>query len=197
MFLNKTISKRFMKEAYNNNGLTVGNISEGIIASGSYWKIWTPVYNMPNWYKACLIELIGEIPGEGTVLEYRKNEAPQYVISENPALDIHALYMKADQPYIVTPVSYKRGYLEYQFLQKKDSLEVADVPKGLFNIIDFSNMESDESYPSGPSTDKYADLFYWANERCVLELVRARISDKDMTRVMDALTAIDFCKEGA
>lgn len=192
MFINKTVFKRFAKEAYNHDHLTVGNVYEGIVVSGEYWKIYAPGGNMPNWFKAALIELIGELPDKDIVLEYRKEEAPQQRLYEDWELDLHALFMKAKNSYTVTPVLYEKGWMNYHFFQSNTDAEILGVPENLFKMVDFSNMESDEFRPAGPSTDERKSWFYWSNEHCVLGLMCIKPHNENIRAVMDAISAIDF-----
>lgn len=192
MFINKTVFKRLAKEAYNHDHLIVGNVYEGIVVSGEYWKIFAPGGDMPNWFKAALIELIGELPDKDIVLEYRKKEAPQQRLYEDWEFDLHALFMKAKNPYTATPVLYEKGWMGYHFFQSNTGAEVLAIPEYLFKMVDFSSMENDEFRPAGPSTDERESWFYWSNERCVLGLICVKPHDANAKAVMDALSVIDF-----
>lgn len=66
------------------------------------------------------------------------------------------------------------------------------VPERLFKMVDFSNMESDEFRPDGPSTDERKSWFYWSNEHCVLGLMCIKPHNENIRAVMDAISAIDF-----
>lgn len=147
---------------------------------------------MPNWFKASLIELIGELPDKDIVLEYRKGEAPQQRLYEDWELDLHALFMKAKNPYTVTPMLYEKGWVNYHFFQSNTGAEILGVPENLFQMVDFSNMENDEFRPAGPSTDERKNWFYWSNERCILGLMCIKPHNENIRAVMDALSAIDF-----
>lgn len=193
MFINKTVFKRLLKEAYNGHRLKIGNVYEGTVISGEYWKIWVRDGNyMPNWFKAVVIELIGEFPGKGMVVEYGKGEPPQQTISENMAYDLHTLYMTAKRPYTVTPMIYEKGYAVLHFLQNDETKEIAALSEELFGLIDFSNMEREECHPSGPASDKYEERFYWANEACVLELYGIRSYNDKVLQIMSQLSEVDF-----
>ena len=64
MFLNKTKFKKMMKEAYNGGGLRVGRIYDGLVISSGTWSSWPREGDIPNWLKAAVIELAGELPEE-------------------------------------------------------------------------------------------------------------------------------------
>lgn len=193
MFINKTVFKRLLKEAYNGHQLKIGKVYGGTVIFGGYWKIWVRDGNyMPNWFKAVVIELIGELPDKGMVVEYGKGEPPQQTISENEAYNLHTLYMSAKRPYTVTPMIYEKGYTALHFLQNDETKEIAALPEELFGLIDFSNMEREECRPSGPASDRYGERFYWANEACVLELCGVRSYDDKVLEIMSQLSEIDF-----
>lgn len=192
MFVNKTVFKRLLKEAYNNNRLRIGDVYGGIAISSGYWKLWCREGYIPNWFKASVIELIGEFPDVGTVVEYGKGEVTQQVIADNEEYDLHSRYLNAREPYTVTPVVFEDSYAPIRFLQKNGTKEIIALQEKLYQMIDFSNMEKDEMRPAGPSADKYGYQYYWANEHCVLELFGIDIGEGKACEVAAQLEGIDF-----
>lgn len=193
MFINKTVFKRILKEAYNGHRLKIGDCFGGMVVSGGYWKIWVREGNyMPNWFKAAVIELIGEFPEVGTMVEYGKGDVPQQILVGNAEYDLRSLYMAAKRPYTVTPMIYKNGYSALHFLQDNETKEITALSEELFGLIDFSNMESEESRPAGPSVNEHESKFYWSNEGMTLELCGIRTYDNKVMEIMAQLGETDF-----
>ncbi len=191
MFLNKTVFKRLVKAAYNNGRLAVGDIYGGILIDGKIWRIWCAEGHMPNWAKAALVELIGEFPGVGQLLEYKKNEVPQICLSENEDLNLPAMYRRAETPYTVTQVTYGEKYFKLRFLQNRKTKELAALSEELYSLIDFSNLEPEENRPAGPSTFD-GNRFFWKNEQYILALYGMRTTDEKTLEVMSQLGKIVF-----
>ena len=74
MFLNKTVFKKWIKEAYNSGILVVGRVFDGLVLAGSHWIVWADEEHVPNWVKAAVIEHVGHLPSEGTMIQYGKGE---------------------------------------------------------------------------------------------------------------------------
>lgn len=72
MFLNNTILKRLMKEAYKTAGMTVAQTSERYFIGGSYWEMDVRKAFMPKQILAQLIELAGEVPKTGIAFRATK-----------------------------------------------------------------------------------------------------------------------------
>lgn len=65
MFIKSAGFKRLINEAYNNNGLRIGDDGNGIYICGGYWTIWVRKGYIPKKELAAIIELTGEMPEEG------------------------------------------------------------------------------------------------------------------------------------
>lgn len=72
MFLNNTILKRLMKEAYKTGRMTVAQTEERYFISGSYWEMDVRKAFMPKQILAQLIELAGEVPEQGKAFRATK-----------------------------------------------------------------------------------------------------------------------------
>lgn len=192
MFLNKAVFKRLLKESYNSNILRIGSANGGLVILGSHWKIWSREAVMPNWFKAVLIELIGEFPEEGTLLQYGKGEVPQQVFAQNLEFDIRTEYMAAKQPYTAVPLVAEYGCARIRFMQNNKTKEISLLSEELFSVVDFSNMEKDENRPAGPSADANNERFYWSNDACTLVIFGLRTHNKKLLELMDQLQEIDF-----
>ena len=82
MFIKSAGFKKLIKEAYNHNGLRIGNDGKGIYICGGYWAIWVRKGHIPKKELAAIIELTGEMPDEGAGFKSGKG-GNQYEMPEN------------------------------------------------------------------------------------------------------------------
>lgn len=196
MFLNKTRFKKWMKNAYQNEGLTAGMIYGGLVLSGAGWIAWTEKGYIPNWVKAAVIELVGELPKEETVFKAQKNELLQYEIGENPIYDLPLRFLEASVPFWVTPVTYQSGYNTYRLLQNCRTKRIYFLAEGFYEIFDLSELTQEEGSPVGPSArDPEGEFLYWKSAHAALA-VRQSIEAADRHRIREHLETINFQKEG-
>lgn len=203
MFLNKTVFKKWIKDAYNHGGLRVGRVFDGFVLAGSHWIVWADEDEMPNWVKAAVMEYTGQLPDEGKVVRFQKGESEQYVINDD-FLNLPLKFCEAKEPYVVTPVVYGGKYNSYRLLQDKQDMRIITLPEGLYKVIDFSNLgKSDkqpdgitEHRPAGPVAVGYpAEILYWKNEYSALALCTARTGDAKANEMITLLSKIDFGEE--
>lgn len=192
MFLNKSIFKKWLKAAYNGSGLKVGMVYDGLVVSGSSWVSWTKRETIPNWFKAALIELTGELPQEGEMMEFKKGDNPQMVIP-NTYHDLPYKFMEAKINLEVTPVVYGSKWNQYRLLQRKDTNEIVTLSEDMYSVIDFSSLE-EESIPAGPSSEgRECDVIYWKNEFSALALCAYKMDDP--LGLIDLLESINFWRD--
>lgn len=192
MFLNKTIFKKWIKDAYNHGGLKVGRNYEGLVLSGSYWVVWINKNEIPNWVKAAIIEFVGTLPEDYEMFLAKKDEAIQTEIAENNYFDLPNRFMEARVPFDVAPIVYGTKWSEYRFLQCRQTKQMIALPEHLYSVIDMSNLDGDENRPMGPcSISNSGDFLIWKNEKSALGLCTAKIGDAG-NEVMELLRQIDF-----
>lgn len=191
MFLNKTMFKRWIKDAFRHNGLVVGRIYGGLVISGGAWVTWTQEGYVPNWLKAAIMEHTGELPNEGEVFKAKKDEVQQYEVSENPYLDLPKRFREARIPFLVIPVIYDTRWASYRLIQCRMSGEVIPIPSEYYDIIDIREAEHDGT-PVGPSSrDETGRMLIWKNETSALAVSRAEMSEKGAP-VLRALKDLKF-----
>lgn len=194
MFLNKTMFKKWIKNAFNHGGLAVGYIYDGLVISGSPWVVWIRDDDVPNWVKAAVMEYTGELPRHGRTFKAEKDNAIQYEISENPYFNLPERFMEAKIPFTVTPVVYSTNWAAYRLVQCREGNELLGVSEGLYGIIDLKELEGD-GVPMGPSSrNSQGDILIWKNESSALAICSSKLGD-DGNRVLNALKHIDFRKE--
>lgn len=192
MFLNKTIFKKWIKDAYNHGGLKVGRNYGGMVLSGNYWVVWIDKCEIPNWVKAVVIEFAGTLPEDYQMFLAKKDEPIQTEIAENDYLDLPSRFMETKVPFNVTPVVYGTKWNEYRFLQNRRTMDLIALPEPLYSVIDMSNLDGNENRPMGPSSssDK-GDFLIWKNEKSAPSLCTAKIGNAG-NEVMELLRQIDF-----
>lgn len=194
MFLNKTMLKKWIKNAFNHGGLTVGYIYDGLVISGSTWVVWTDEGFIPNWVKAAVMEYTGELPKLGCVFKAEKDSPIQYEISENAFLNLPERFMEAKIPFTVTPVIYAANWNSYRMMQCRQTNSLIAVSEDLYGVIDLKELE-DESVPMGPaSRNEQGEILIWKNQHSALAVCSSKLGD-DGNRVLEALERIDFRKE--
>lgn len=200
MFLNKTVFKKWIKEAYNHGALKVGRIFDGFVLSGGFWIVWAVEDDMPNWIKAAVMEYAGSLPEQGEFIRMQKNELTQHIFADD-MYDLPKMFLKANVAYTVTPVVCGGKYNEYRLLQEREELGIVTLPEELYSVIDFSNLgKSDrkpdgiaENRPAGPAAVGHnAEILYWKNEQSALALCTAKTGDGTIQKVISQVSVIDF-----
>lgn len=73
MFLNNTILKRLMKEAYKNENMVVAQTEDRFYIGGAYWEMDVRKAFIPKQIMAQVIELAGEVPAQGKAFRATKD----------------------------------------------------------------------------------------------------------------------------
>lgn len=192
MFLNKTMFKKWIKHAYSYQGLVVGRIYGGLVVSGANWVSWTRDGYVPNWLKAAIIEYAGELPKEGTAFRAKKDEVPQYEISENPYLNLPECFRGAKVPFQVIPVIYDTKWSRYRLVQCRSSGEIIPLPSDYYDIIDVREIDESESWPVGPAArDERGSILIWKSEVSALAVARGEMSESGFP-VLKALRGLEY-----
>lgn len=195
MFLNKTLFKKWIKNAYNNGGLTVGMVYGGLVLSGRGWVTWTEDGAVPNWVKAAVMEHTGELPGRGNIFKAQKNELLQYEVSENEFFNLPERFLEAKHAFSVCPVTYTPNYMEYRMLQSRTTRKILFLPEDYYRIIDLSELGK-ENPPMGPSSNSgmAGSVMMWKNENSALA-VCSMDGGYDKHKIGELLEQVDFGKE--
>lgn len=195
MFLNKTIFKKWIRNAYCHGGLTVGMIYGGLVLSAKGWITWTKDGAVPNWVKAAVMEHTGELPGRERVFKAQKNELLQYEISDNGCFDLPERFLEAREAFTVTPITYAPGYTAYRLLQSRATKRIILLPEDYYSIIDLSEL-GEENPPMGPSCKSAIEgsFMMWKNENSALA-VSSMEGGYDKHEIGKLLQEVDFGKE--
>lgn len=188
MFLNKTKFKKMMKEAYNGGGLRVGRIYDGLVISSGTWISWTREGDVPNWLKAAVIELAGELPEEGDMFQVSYSDGMQYQIKDNPIYDLPSRFRESHFSFTDTRVTLEG----IRFFQSSQSRRIIAVDGRFASLIDLKELQG-ENPPMGPvSATEKGDSLIYKNEESAFCFMRLSPSNSQTMEVMNILGSISF-----
>ena len=93
MFIKSAGFKKLIKEAYNRNGLRIGNDGKGIYICGGYWAIWVRKGHIPKKELAAIIELTGGMPDEGAGFKSGR-AGNQYEMAEGDTIVENSIFVE-------------------------------------------------------------------------------------------------------
>lgn len=164
MFLNQNALKRLCKQAYKNWGLHIEHTMEGHIAIGSSaWTLEIQEDRMPNGIKACLIEMVGDLPNAGEGYKYHKKEAPQSEVEGMTYKGLERMFDHMKEDYTETNVRIKHEGDWLALLQNVSTGEKILINDTFVDMIDESEVERDkgECEPGYPRANGYNVI--WSN----------------------------------
>ena len=191
MFVNAKGFKRLIKQAYNNRGLHIEHTGGMYAITSNRWRMEIIDTRLPKSIKACLIELIGDLPGDEEGIVARKKEAPQ----EEFGIAFQGLEKIFDQ------MTHDITESNVRFLQDTDWLAVyQDVSTGaklainatFADLIDESelNEQEGECSPGYPRTN--GTRVIWSNNVMQFMCYTRDIKYRKEEKLMNALEEIDI-----
>lgn len=189
MFLKTNGFKRLIKEAYKISGLKVGNDGTGIYLAGAYWVIWIKKDMIHKKELGAIIELTGEIPGPGEVLNATK-AGNQYEVPWHEIYNAMEGAEKCTKSLEETRVSLHLP-AEAKLIQDTENGKLHMIDRYCIDIIDNSIIEEEETPAVGPLMGENKG-FYWKNNVmayyvCEMESEKAQeileyLGGKDITK---------------
>lgn len=179
-----------IKEAYNGGGLRVGRIYDGLVISSGTWISWTREGDVPNWLKAAVMELTGELPEKGDLFQASCADGIQYQIKENPIFDLPGRFRESHFAFTDTKVT-QEGIC---FFQNKQNGNIIAVNEKFASLIDLKELQG-ENPPMGPvSAIGKGDSLIYKNEESAFCFWRLEPSNEQTVELMDLLETIEFKK---
>lgn len=198
MFIHLKDFKRLLKEAYTGVGLCVARRGDDVLLSGSGWVIATEKESMDKKQLAAVIELTGELPGNGEAFKATKEEN-QYEFSEAhwDMIDRTDAARGEEEKLTVTPIVLER----YPNGKAMRVLQAADGRVEVLNdrfvkAIDSASMNLDHEHEvQGPFFNpKFPKQVYWKSEATTLAAI---LYDQDELKEKDILEYLrDIKMEG-
>lgn len=187
MFIHLKDFKRMLKQAYTGVGLCVARRGDDLLFSGSNWAIATEKESMDKKQLAAVIELTGELPGDGEAFKATKEEN-QYEIGEvHWDMIDRTEDREKEEKLTVTQVVLER----YPIGKAMRVLQAADGRVEVLNdrfvkAIDSLSMNTDYEYEvQGPFVNfEFPKQVYWKSEATTLTTI---LYDQDELQEKDIL----------
>ncbi len=195
MFLNKTILKKFIKSSFRKEGLVVGRVYEGLVVAGGTWITWTEDGYIPNWLKAAVMEHTGELPKQGCMFKVKKDELIQYEIADNDLYDLPGMYRRCRSTYTVTPVVVSNKYSSIRLLQQDSTKRMLAVQEIYHEIIDLSELESENAPGKPVSLSEGGGVLIYKNEHSAYAFVPLDGMLDTVREIAEHIELIDFNEE--
>lgn len=192
MFITTQGFKKLINEAYKGAGLTIGNDGAGYYISGSYWVIWIMQGRIPKKELAAIIELTGELPGDGERFKATK-AGNQYELPwhEGYAAMRHAL--ECEECIEVTPLTlkYSTGQ-QARILQNTNNGTIVLINERFIDIVDNTVVEYDkgEYQAEGPMISGRMQGVFWRNDTMALHVYTR--TDDENKRLIGYLETFDI-----
>lgn len=190
MFLNITEFKKFLKTAYKGSGLIVGVLDGNLILTNSsrIWGVQVDGDYIPNKLKAALVELIGDLPEEGEVLNYTQDAAQTEM--DLGDFDFYDMWMRAQDFAAKSPIVLKNDYGEYVLMQVRSTMEMRPLYRDFLDIISAKDLEhAVEEMPVRPSFRN--GVLYWKNDTTIYWACTSKIQDAYENEVLPRLEFLD------
>lgn len=168
MFLSSKILPRLMKAAFKGPGLRIGMVEGGLyLAQPNNWEVLLLKNSLGNKIKSTVIELHGQFPRPGEVLQIRKGEAA-YPVPQPPCLKERL--GQAKQGAVSTKVIlYLRGD-EYWLFQGEEH-EIVMIRREHLELVDCTEIDYDiEGEPVGPSYQDIREGIFYRNATGILHI---------------------------
>ena len=197
MFIHLKDFKRLLKGAYTGVGLCVARRGDDVLFGGSGWGIATEKESMDKKQLAAVIELTGELPGNGEAFKATKEENQYEIGGVHWDMIDRTEDREEEEKLTVTEVVLERypGGKAMRVLQAADGrVEVLD--DRFVKAIDPMSMNLDyECEVQGPFINrKFPKQVYWKSEAATLT---ALLYDQDELKEKDILEYLrDIKMEG-
>lgn len=184
MFLNTTILKRLMKDAWKGAGLTVGKEGEDIFLFGGYWIARAKEEFIPNTIKGLIVELAGELPKDGIIFKTIKDCGNQYELPGNSTYDIKENAKTANCTLEKTNIFMQQGASLCRVLQNTNSNKSILINNALVEIvdpmlIDEANGETSVIGPTMATPDGHA-IYWHSNVSAFMACIRISDGEKEV-----------------
>lgn len=190
MIFNKSVFKKFLKEAYKGYGLLVGNNDGEIILAGSWWIMTMDkdVFNKDG--RAALVQLTGVLPEQG---EYWRSTSAGNQIEMPPDY----ININVEQYDLTEPLKKTALILEIptpvRVYQKKD--KIVCVNEMVEMLLDpYAVNEGENDTIAGPYDRGLKNLnnLYWTNGPCQFVASTVILEKEDYTKFIVDIGQLDI-----
>lgn len=195
MFINTSIFKKLAKEAYNHQGLTVGNDGDGIFFEDGYWILWVKEGFLPKKEKAAVIEMTGELPEAGEVFKAMKKMGNQMELERKDAWDIRKRIQNANEQVKPTGLLIMEKDKLCRLMQTENN-EILSCNEMLYQLVDNTHINREEEREArGPYKSPGGKILYWENEICVYAAYIRCPKDEKELEILSHLEKIKLTKD--
>lgn len=179
MFINTTIFKKMLKQAYKTRGFIIGNDAGHIFIDGWSWVIRVQEEYLTNRIKAAVVELAGEIPAPEEVFKCHKEEANQYEVPWHEQWDTDKAFDESTNEFENTRILLKYATEDLRVMQDKQNNHCIVLSEQYFNLIDEYCMDVEvDTYPVGPvALSEEGNMLFWKNNIMSVGLCTVHISE--------------------
>lgn len=194
MFIKQSIFKKLINASFKGKGLTIGHVMDKnayVITSG-WWMIWILKDFLPNKEKAMLIELVGELPTEGQIIQMTKDGWQQYEFETCRIFDLPTRFRMAKTEFFVTSMLHENKGTLKRILQEEKTGDIRLIHNMIVDAVELGlpDKENGETEAVGPVTDD-GELMIWGSNVCYLATTKWLASDKQKI-FWDSLSALSI-----
>lgn len=186
MFIKSAGFKKLIKEAYNHNGLRIGNDGQGIYICGGYWAIWVRKGYIPKKELAAIIELTGEMPDEGAGFKSGR-AGNQYEMLENVFFEVMKNAEACERCANVTTllINTQLG-AKQRVIQDPDTNRIYLINEKFIEMLDNTciSQKDGEIEAEGPLLGPLDGIF-WKNNMMALHVMRQESREKELIAYLE------------
>lgn len=191
MFIRENIFKKLVKKAFDDEELDIERRGELIAIKAGWWHLQCIESHLSNKAKACLIELIGNLPGDGMAMLYGKDCEPQIAIPGTVMnFEQNSLHNLLTDIYEPTRVMIVGGECSYIMLQNRATKEKVLVNSTFIDIIDIGGIDEDSGETQvniAPLGSKDSKMLNYHNNVMDFTFYRHPVKYRKTKEIMDLL----------
>ena len=169
MFLNTAKFKKAVKTAYEGNGIHILQRNGWYVLDAGWWFLQVSRKYFVKENMAAVVSIVGELPEEGEMNQYRKGETPQETMADTYCLFLDKEWNEAKDEYIYTNVLFRTKKTFVDILQNRRTPTHLLVPHAFMEMIDTGKLEEQEYMQSDYGcTSETLKTIIWASDRMLL-----------------------------
>lgn len=191
MFLNLTLLKKELFASFKTTGLYIGK-REGqfFISDGSMGFCIEEEYT-PKKLKGILVELIGELPKEGTCFRYRKDLKTEKGME---LFDLKDRWRGARDCVVQTPLILKEWTHEMCLFQRNENRELVAVDRVYVDLLSDKELDLEiEDMPGRPAYE--SGILYWHNATMTYFACETKMKEAVREVLFPTLQTIAFAEK--
>ena len=182
MFIKNSVFKKIIKGAWSGAGLTVGNVHGRYVVITDIMIMYVKHNCITKEVKAAIIELAGDLPGEGEVFTAYKDGENQQAMTIDEILNGEMYESPSfSEEWIETSLLTTTGH---RIMQEKSGLNKCMIPEIVKDLIKPSEREEGESWPEGPISAVSGSTMVWRNETTVINSQKINATGNSLATIV-------------